>query len=82
MLVPTWKHGGFPKSGILGGPDNKDSSTFGSILRSPNIGRLPHEFVDSPIWGARSDPFYSSASGYVLHYRSFTCLQASSTGPQ
>ena len=35
---------GFPKiwGTLIGGPHNKDYSILGSILGSPNFGKLPH----------------------------------------
>ena len=43
LLLITWE---FPKirGTLFGGPHNKDYSILGSILGSPNFGKLPHVF--------------------------------------
>ena len=51
----VWNIWGFPKikSTIIGGHHNKDYSILGSILGSPNFGRLPFTLTVS-VWSAYS----------------------------
>ena len=45
MCTYIWR---FPKirGTFLGGPNNKDYSILGSILGSPNFGKLPYIYID------------------------------------
>ena len=53
MDIPQVPFGSFPKSGVpFWGPLNKDYSILGSILGSPDLGKLPFKDFEGLGFGA------------------------------